>query len=98
MIELTIKLDTEKVEEAIRAAWIREFHQATGYRDESGAGWKEVQRQVKAHIETLDLSAVIAKAARAQIDDVVNQVVTEALRNKAKQEVINRWPKINLII
>lgn len=85
MIELTIKLDTTKVEEAIRTAWQREFHTADGYRDAGGSGWQEVVRQVKEHIQTLDLSAAIATAAKARIDDVVNEAVTVALREKAKQ-------------
>lgn len=85
MIELTIKLDTTKVEEAIRIAWQREFQTGDGYRDAGGSGWHEVMRQVKAHIATLDLSAAIATAARARIDDVVNEAITVALREKAKQ-------------
>lgn len=85
MIELTLKLDTTKVEEAIRTAWQREFHTGDGYRDAGGSGWQEVVRQVKAHIQTLDLSSAIAAAAKAQIDDVVNGVVTNALKEKAKQ-------------
>ena len=85
MIELTIKLDTDKVEAAIREAWQRQFQEPNRYNSEGGAGWQEVMRQVKAHIETLDLSAAIATAARAQIDDVVNEAVTIALREKAKQ-------------
>lgn len=87
MIELTIKLDTDKVEAAIREVWQCQFKQPDRYSNtnEGGAGWKEVMRQVKAHIETLDLSAAIATAARAQIDDVVNEAVTIALREKAKK-------------
>lgn len=85
MIELTIRLDTTKVEEAIRTAWQREFHASDNYRDAGGAGWQEVVRQVKEHIQTLDLSAAIAVAAKARIDDVVNEAVTVALREKAKQ-------------
>jgi hypothetical protein len=85
MIELTIKLSTEKVEAAVREAWQREFRVPSGYHDAAGAGWQEVMRQVKAHIETLDISAAIAAAARARIDDVVNEAVTVALREKAKQ-------------
>jgi hypothetical protein len=85
MIELTIRLDTTKVEEAIRVSWQREFQSGDGYRDAGGFGWQEVVRQVKEHIQTLDLSAAIAVAAKAQIDDVVNDVVTVALREKAKQ-------------
>lgn len=84
MIELTIKLDTDKVEAAIREAWQREFR-TPEYRENGGAGWQEVTRQVKAHIATLDLSALISTAAKARIDDVVNEVVTIALREKTKQ-------------
>ena len=86
MIELTIKLDTDKVEEAIRAAWQKEFL-APGYRECGGAGWLEVVRQVKAHIETLDLSPYIARIAKAKLEAVVDEAVTIALREKAKQRV-----------
>ena len=86
MIELTIKLDTEQVEEAIGTAWQREFRAADGYRDAGGEGWREVIRQVKEHIKTLDLSAAIALAAKAQIDDVVGEVVAVALRENAKKQ------------
>ena len=89
MIELTIKLDTDKVEAAVRDSWQREFRtpdSSSSYsRDSGGAGWQEVMRQVKAHIETLDLGAAIATAARARINDVVDEAVTVALREKAKQ-------------
>lgn len=84
MIELTIKLDTDKVEAAIRDVWQREFR-TPEYREGGGAGWQEVVRQVKSYIETMDLSEAIAKAARSKIDDVVNEAVTIALREKAKQ-------------
>ncbi len=86
MIEITIKLDTDKVEAAIREAWQNEFRHTDGYgRGEDGAGWKEVVRQVKAHIDTLDLSEMISTAAKARLTSVVDEVVTIALREKAKQ-------------
>lgn len=87
MIELTIKLDTEKIEAAVREAWQKEFQSPDRYRniESCGSGWKEVMRQVKAHIEALDLGPLIASAARARIDGVVNEAVTIALREKAKQ-------------
>lgn len=88
MIELTIKLDTDKVEEAIRAAWQKEFQVPDRYTGTApGAGWQEVMRQVRAHIETLDLSSYISRIAKAKLDDVVNEAVTIALREKAKQRV-----------
>ena len=87
MIELTIKLDTEKVEEAIRVAWQREFSVPDAYSrgDKGGAGWQEVMRQVKEHIESIDLSEAIARAAKARIANVVDEAVTNALKEKVKQ-------------
>lgn len=86
MIEITIKLETDKVESAIRDAWQREFMHTDGYgRGEDGKGWKEVQRQVREHIATLDLSQMIATAAKARLANVVDEAVTIALREKAKQ-------------
>jgi hypothetical protein len=84
MIELTIKLNDDDVRGAISKAWAREFAEP-GYRDSGGSGWQEVVRQVKHHIEQMDMSEMIAIAARARIDSVINEVVTTALREKAKQ-------------
>jgi hypothetical protein len=86
MIEITIKLETDKVESAIRDVWQKEFMHTDGYgRGEDGKGWQEVQRQVREHIATLDLSQMIATAAKARLANVVDEAVTIALREKAKQ-------------
>lgn len=85
MIEITIKLETDKVESAIREAWQKEFMRTDGYRSEEGEGWKEVVRQVKAHISAIDLSDMIATAAKARLAGVVDEAVTIMLREKAKQ-------------
>lgn len=88
MIELTIKLDTDKVEAAIRDAWQREFRppESGSYRqDQGGSGWCEVVRQIKKHVETLDLSSEITRIAKAKLADVVDEAVTQVLREKVKQ-------------
>jgi hypothetical protein len=87
MIEITLKLDDEAVKVAVQNAWQREFTMpgASFGRSEGGAGWKEVMRQVSAHIETMDLSAAIALAARSKIAGVVDEAVTIALRERAKR-------------
>ena len=94
MIEITLKLDTDKIEAIVREAWTREFRPPGGYlsSDAGGVGWQEVVRQVKSHIEELDFGKAIATAARIRIDDVVNEVVTIALRERAKKlakEMVN---------
>ena len=86
MFEITIKLDTEMVEAAVKNAWQKAFLLPDRYANTNDAvGAAEVKRQVAEYIATLDLSDLIARAAKARIDDVVNVVVTSALREKAKQ-------------
>lgn len=88
MIEITLKLDDDSVKSAIATAWQREFVAPTGYNgrnNEGGAGWKEVMRQVEAHIQSMDLSEAINLAARAKIAGVVDEAVTIALRERAKK-------------
>lgn len=84
MIEITLKLDEGFVKAAISKAWQREF-EASYSRSEGGAGWKEVMRQVEAHIQNMDLSEAINLAARARIAGVVDEVVIIALRERAKK-------------
>ena len=87
MIEITLKLDDEALKLAISTAWQREFSAPNaGYsRSEGGAGWKEVMRQVESHIQSMDLSEAITLAARSKIAGVVDEVVTIALRERAKK-------------
>ena len=86
MIEITLKLNEEAVKAAIATAWQREFIASQGYsRSEGGAGWREVMRQVSAHIETMDLTEAINIAARSRIAGVVDEAVTIALRERAKK-------------
>lgn len=86
-IEITLHLDETKVKAAVEAAWAREFAPADGYHDsKAGAGWAEVVAQVRAHIQAMDLSAVIARVARDRIDHVVDEVMTGLLRSKAKEK------------
>jgi len=86
MIEITLKLDTEAVEQAVRSAWQQEFRGPSDFgRQVSGKGWDEALLQVRKYIETLDLADMIAKVARDQLEDVVTEVVKDALRSKAKK-------------
>ena len=86
MFEITIKLETEMVDAAVKHAWQKAFLLPDRYGSTNdAAGAAEVKRQVAGYIATLDLSDLIARAAKARIDDVVNEVVTSALREKAKQ-------------
>ena len=87
MIELTIKLNDDEVRAAVGKAWGREFAEPSSYgrSDAGGAGWQEVVRQVKSHVGNLDLSEMIAAAAKAKLQGVIDEVVTTALREAAKQ-------------
>ena len=86
MIEITIRLDTEMVEASVKNAWQKAFLLPDRFGNNNDAyGTAEVKRQVAEYIATIDVSAIIARVAKAKIDDVVNEVVTVALREKAKQ-------------
>lgn len=87
-IELTVKLDTDAVETAIREAWQREFRSPDPYSREAkgGAGWQEVMRQVQVHIRTLDVSDMIAALAKARLESIVDEAVTSALREMVKKK------------
>lgn len=86
MIEITIKVDPSFVEKAVGAAWARAFTIPEYNSDRGGAGWAEVTRQVERHIEGMDFSEMITRAAKAKIDDVVNEVVSRALRDAVKKK------------
>ena len=87
MIEITLKIDTQDIERAVGVAWSREFVPPDNtYRSTNtgGTGWQEVQRQVRTHIETLDMTDFIVRSAKAQLAGVIDEVVTSALRERAK--------------
>lgn len=87
MIEITLKLDTDKIEEAMRSAWQLEFACPDRYnsRTQGGAGWVEVMRQVRAYIQEMDLSGAIAAAAKANLARVVDEAITMVLREEVKK-------------
>lgn len=87
MFEITLKLDTELVETAVKKEWQKAFLTQDRYssNDSVGVGVAEVRRQVNEYISTIDVSALIARVAKARLDDVINDVVTNALKEKAKQ-------------
>lgn len=86
MIEITVKLDDDVVRAAVGTAWQQSFMKQDNYRGQTGgAGYAEVVRQVNDHVRTLDLSSMIAAAAKAHIAGVIDEVVTTALREHAKK-------------
>lgn len=87
MIEITLQLDDNIVKHAVTTAWASEFLSPDSpyARGKDSSGWKEVMRQVMAHIEKMDLSEAINMAARAKLDGVIDEVVTIALRERAKK-------------
>ena len=88
VIEITIQLDEAEMRAAILGAWVKEFAPPSKFgTGDVGAGWAEVMRQVRQHIETLDLSAEIAAAAKGQLASVVQEAVAGALRAEAKKQV-----------
>lgn len=85
MIEVTIKLNETIIEGAVWEAYKQAFKAPEYGGRTGGAGWEEVKRQVADHIVTLDLSSMIAAAAKKSLVGVVEEVVDAALRAAVKQ-------------
>ncbi len=89
MIEITVKVDRDVIETAVKDAWARHFG-PFGYRrgpdgEKYPAGYEVVSKQVLDYIENLDLSFEIAKVAKAQLSGVIEEVVKAELRAAARK-------------
>lgn len=84
--EITIRLGTAEVEKAVRDEWQRAFTPPEYRGDATRPGWHEVQKQVAAHIQSLDLSKIIARIAAEKVCGVVDEIVTAHLREAAKKK------------
>ncbi len=88
MIEITVKVDRDVIETAVKDAWARHFG-PFGYRrgpnGEYPAGYEVVSKQVLDYIENLDLSFEIAKVAKAQLSGISEEVVKAELRAAARK-------------
>lgn len=88
MIEITVKVDRDVIETAVKDAWARHFG-PFGYRrgpnGELPAGYEVVSKQVLDYIENLDLSFEIAKVAKAQLSGISEEVVKAELRAAARK-------------
>lgn len=88
-IDFAISIDeTEAAKAAIEAALKASFAPPNYSGDKGGAGYEAVKKQVAAHINSLDLSAEIARIAAAKlpamIDDVVGEALAAAIKKRAK--------------
>lgn len=89
MIEITVKLDEKDVEVACAKAWAEAFA-GPSYNDRSGGhGYQRVCKQVTDYALGLDLSEHIASVAErklsAVVDEVVSDLLRESVRKRAKQ-------------
>jgi hypothetical protein len=82
-IDVTVSLDSEVVEAAVKKSWAELFGQS-GYRD--GAGCAVVRSQVLAHIQMMDLSEQIKAIAAAQLHAVLADVVQDVLRTEGRKQ------------
>jgi hypothetical protein len=85
--EVTVTLPPEPVENLVRQIWNKEFAlPERNYRQEYEFGYKQVERQVRQYIETLDLTEQIVACARAQMHNAVEYAVEQALKDFTKQK------------
>ncbi|WP_271678857.1 hypothetical protein [Thermomonas mangrovi] len=89
MIEITVKLDEKDVEAACAKAWAEAFA-GPGYNSRSGGpGYERVRQQVIDHALGLDLSVQIARVAERKlalvVEEVVSDMLRESVRKRAKQ-------------
>lgn len=81
-MKLEIEIDESLFRKAAEAAIAEQFaHQRYG----KAFGAEIIERQVQAYVREFDFSPYIQAAAKAKIDDVVNQVVEQALRDAVKK-------------
>lgn len=86
--QLTVTLPPEPVEQLVRAVWKKEFAlpDRGSYRQEYEHGYKQVERQVRQYVDTLDLTEQIAVQAQAQLHNAVEEAVKVVLREYAKKK------------
>lgn len=82
-MKLEIEIDESLFRKAAESLFSEQFvHQRYG----KGFGTDVVEKQVKAYVSNMDFIPYIQAAAKARLDDVVNQVVEQALRDAAKKK------------
>jgi hypothetical protein len=88
-IDVSVSIDGEQpVRDAVNRCWAEMFAPPKHSLEKGGAGYQAVKKQVLAYIETLDITAEIARIAPAKlaatVDDVVHDALMAAVKKKAK--------------
>jgi hypothetical protein len=85
MISITVKVDENVIEQAVGRAFGESFR-APGYgMHHGGEGHEAVKRAVSECVRNMDFSEQIARAAKAKLQGIVEEVVAEAVRAAAKK-------------
>lgn len=82
-MKLIIEINDSLFQKAAESAFAEQFaHQRYG----KAFGTEIIEKQVQEFVRKMDFSTYIQEAAKAKLDDVVNQVVEHALRDAAKKK------------
>lgn len=84
-IEITVSVDGALIDAAVRQAWsnLLASPERGSYQPE---GYKAIRGQVLQHIVRMDLSEQIADIARAQMADVLVDVVRQVIASEGKKQ------------
>lgn len=85
MIEIIVRLDENDIQAACARALSESFATPSRYSSDGGEGYKKLRRQVIDHVLTLDLSAMVAEATTRKLASVVDEVVSDLLRESVKK-------------
>lgn len=82
-MKIEIEFDESLLRAAATTVFVEQFsHQRFG----KAFGTELIEKQVQAYVRNMDFTPYIQDAAKAKLDDVVNQVVEQALRDAAKKK------------
>lgn len=82
-MKLEIEIDESLFRKAAESAFAEQFaHQRYG----KAFGTDILEKQVQDYVRKMDFTLYIQEAAKAKRDDVVNQVIEQALRDAAKKK------------
>lgn len=82
-MKIEIDIDESILSEAASRSFCAQFApQRFGH----AFGVEQIEKQVQAYVRQIDFTPYIQAAAKAKLDDVVGQVVEQALREAAKKK------------
>ena len=84
--ELTVKVPAQQVQDTVEYVWNKLFTiPSRSYNDNLEYGYREVERQVRAYIDRIDLTEHIVAATKSQMNTVVQDAVDVVLKEFAKK-------------